>query len=45
MIAKILAEYFANVSILTHLNSSEITSLQKKFKKIKFLNIPNNQKE
>ena len=44
MIAKILAEYFANVSILTHLNSSEITSLQKKFKKIKFLNIPNNQK-
>ena len=33
MIAKIFAEYFANVSILTHLNSSEITSLVKNLRK------------
>lgn len=44
MIAKILLEYFANVTILTHLNLSEITNLQKRFKKINFLNIPNKNK-
>lgn len=44
MIAKILSEYFFNVTILTYLNNEEVSLLRKKYKKINFFNIKNNNK-
>ena len=42
MIAKILSNYFKNVSLLTFLNNNELKSLKSKFKKINFINVKNN---
>ena len=44
MVAKVLSEYFSDVSILTHLSLVEKNFLQKKFKKINFVNVINEKK-
>lgn len=44
MIAKILAQYFNNITLLTHVNKKEIKYLRTNFKTLNFVNIENKQK-